>query len=90
MPSASVASSEFKPGPMGDSGLGQLAYDKNWIVCDNGAASPYAGRCYTVWTDIPTDGSAFTIGCDGAGGTCGLVRRRRFQSIRIKQRRGCS
>jgi len=26
--SASVASSGFKPGPMGDSGLGQLAYDK--------------------------------------------------------------
>ena len=26
--SASVASSAFKPGPMGDSGLGQLAYDK--------------------------------------------------------------
>lgn len=26
--SASVASANFKPGPMGDSGLGQLAYDK--------------------------------------------------------------
>jgi hypothetical protein len=26
-------------------------YDKNWIVCDNGAASPFRGRCYTTWDD---------------------------------------
>lgn len=30
--SASVANGRFKPGPMGDSGLGQLAWDKNLLV----------------------------------------------------------
>jgi hypothetical protein len=25
--------------------------DKNWIVCDNTAASPYYGHCYTQWDD---------------------------------------
>jgi len=30
----------------------ELAYDKNWIACDNGAASPYRGRCYLAYTMI--------------------------------------
>lgn len=25
--------------------------DKNWIVCDNTATSPFYGRCYTEWDD---------------------------------------
>lgn len=25
--------------------------DKEWLVCDNGAASPYRGRCYMEYTD---------------------------------------
>jgi hypothetical protein len=25
--------------------------DKEWIVCDNGAASPFKGRCYVEYTD---------------------------------------
>ena len=24
-----------------------LAYDKNWLTCDNGATSPFRGRCYS-------------------------------------------
>ena len=24
--------------------------DKNWIVCDNGTASPFRGRCYVSWS----------------------------------------
>jgi hypothetical protein len=27
----------------------RFAHDKNWIVCDNGPTSPYAGRCYVAW-----------------------------------------
>ena len=29
-----------------------LAYDKNWLACDNGAASPFRGRCYLAYTLI--------------------------------------
>jgi hypothetical protein len=29
-----------------------FAHDKNWIVCDNGAASAFRGRCYVVWTAV--------------------------------------
>jgi hypothetical protein len=28
----------------------ELAYDKNWLTCDNGAASPFRGRCYLAYT----------------------------------------
>jgi hypothetical protein len=27
-----------------------IAFDKNWIACDNTAASPFYGRCYLVYT----------------------------------------
>ena len=27
-----------------------IAYDKNWLTCDNGAASPFRGRCYLAYT----------------------------------------
>jgi hypothetical protein len=27
-----------------------LAYDKNWLTCDNGASSPFRGRCYLAYT----------------------------------------
>jgi hypothetical protein len=36
------APAEITPGP---------AVDKEWIACDNGTASPFRGRCYTVYTD---------------------------------------
>jgi hypothetical protein len=26
-------------------------FDKNWIVCDNGASSPFRGHCYSTWDD---------------------------------------
>ncbi len=28
-----------------------ISPDKNWIVCDNTAASPFYGNCYTEWDD---------------------------------------
>lgn len=29
-----------------------LVYDKNWLTCDNGPASPFRGRCYLAYTLI--------------------------------------
>ena len=29
-----------------------LAYDKNWLACDNGPSSPFRGRCYLAYTLI--------------------------------------
>lgn len=34
--------------------LGSFVHDKNWVVCDNGATSRFAGRCYVTWTDVPS------------------------------------
>jgi RTX calcium-binding nonapeptide repeat (4 copies) len=28
-----------------------IAFDKNWIACDNGGSSPFRGHCYLVYTD---------------------------------------
>jgi hypothetical protein len=42
-------------------------HDKEWLVCDNGAASPNAGRCYAVWTTNPgrTGVLALAVSSDG-------------------------
>jgi hypothetical protein len=37
-----------------EASTGSLAYDKEWIVCDNGAASLYRGSCYISFTDFVT------------------------------------
>jgi hypothetical protein len=29
-----------------------IAFDKNWIVCDNEASSPFRGSCYIAYTDV--------------------------------------
>lgn len=31
------------------------ALDKQWLACDNGAASPFSGRCYLAYTDLAHD-----------------------------------
>ena len=31
---------------------GSLAYDKEWVACDNWASSPFAGRCYLSYTEL--------------------------------------
>jgi RTX calcium-binding nonapeptide repeat (4 copies) len=28
-----------------------IAFDKNWLACDNGIASPFRGSCYLAYTD---------------------------------------
>lgn len=46
--------------------LATFGHDKNWNVCDNGLSSPFAGRCYVVWTDVTNDSAlAVSISTDG-------------------------
>jgi hypothetical protein len=36
---------------------GGIAFDKNWIACDNGRESPFRGSCYVAYTDTQRGGS---------------------------------
>jgi hypothetical protein len=29
-----------------------ITFDKNWLACDNGPASPFRGSCYLAYTDV--------------------------------------
>ena len=49
---------------------GSLAYDKEWIACDNTPASPYYGSCYLAYTDIAVSRIAVLTSKDG-GATWG-------------------
>lgn len=42
-------------------------YDKNWIACDNSAASPYYGNCYVSWDDAD-DGGLIYVSVSSDGG----------------------
>ncbi len=48
------------------SSTGSLGYDKEWLACDNGPASPFRGRCYLAYTDLVR--SALSIQSSGDGG----------------------
>ncbi len=49
--------------------------DKNWIVCDNSATSPYYGNCYTEWDDN-ADGNRIYMSTSTDGGlTWGPAKR---------------
>jgi hypothetical protein len=41
--------------------------DKNWIVCDNTATSPFYGNCYTEW-DSPAQGDVIYMSTSTDGG----------------------
>ncbi|MBI5293278.1 MAG: exo-alpha-sialidase [Chloroflexi bacterium] len=45
--------------------------DKNWIVCDNHAASVYFGNCYTEWDDVGAGGRVFMSTSSDGGLTWG-------------------
>lgn len=45
-----------------------LAYDKNWLTCDNGAASPFRGRCYLAYTLIVGDDDVLALQYSNDGG----------------------
>lgn len=44
------------------------AHDKNWIVCDNGPRSAFAGRCYVTWTAIVGNDEVFAAASSSDGG----------------------
>jgi RTX calcium-binding nonapeptide repeat (4 copies) len=44
---------------------GSLAYDKEWIACDNWSSSPYRGHCYLSYSDITADRIATRVSTDG-------------------------
>lgn len=48
-------------------GSNQQSPDKNWIVCDNSATSPYYGNCYTEW-DANGDGNRIYMSTSTDGG----------------------
>jgi hypothetical protein len=45
--------------------------DKNWIVCDSWAASPYYGNCYVEWDDPDKDDEIFMSTSSDGGLTWG-------------------
>src|SRR4051794_25263557 len=47
-----------------------LAYDKEWVGCDDTSTSSFYGRCYLVYTDIATPRVAVQVSGDG-GATWG-------------------
>ncbi len=46
-----------------------IAFDKNWITCDNGAASPFRGRCYLAYTDTLREDALGVLTSDDGGVT---------------------
>jgi RTX calcium-binding nonapeptide repeat (4 copies) len=56
------------PVPVAPADVGD--YDKEWIVCDNGAASAFRGRCYVSYLDLTT-GSIVTRASTDGGVTWG-------------------
>lgn len=48
---------------------GGIAFDKEWLVCDNGEASPYRGRCYLVYTDTARRDALGAVASDDGGVT---------------------
>ena len=63
-PDGLVWSSPIVTSPIQD----HFAHDKNWIVCDNGTASRFRGRCYVVWTAVVREVEALGISWSTDGG----------------------
>ena len=45
-----------------------LAYDKNWLTCDNGPASPFRGRCYLAYSLVGDPDNAVAVQRSDDGG----------------------
>ena len=42
-----------------------IAYDKQWLACDNGVQSPFRGRCYLAYSDFVRRGLSLQTSTDG-------------------------
>jgi hypothetical protein len=45
--------------------LGSLAYDKEWLACDNGDTSPFRGRCYLAYSNFLSNAISVQTSSDG-------------------------
>lgn len=46
-----------------------IAFDKEWIICDNGPSSQFRGRCYLVYTDSASNDSLGVTSSSDGGAT---------------------
>ena len=56
--------SHARPGSSEES----TSLDKSWIACDDGAASPFRGRCYVAYTDFAGQGTSIGVQSTTDGG----------------------
>lgn len=59
---------------------GQVSLDKDWIVCDNGASSPFRGNCYSTYDDTNAGDVLETSVSSDGGLTWGPERPARQQA----------
>jgi hypothetical protein len=67
--SAPVVAAEAEAGN-GDGGQGEdegIAFDKDWIACDDGGASRFRGRCYLAYTDTLREDALGVVASDDGG-----------------------
>src|ERR1700685_374363 len=57
--------------------------DKNWIICDNTATSPYYGNCYTEWDEPNSNDQIFMSTSTDGGLTWGPAKSTADQAIGI-------
>jgi hypothetical protein len=51
-----------------------ISPDKNWIVCDNSASSPFYGNCYTEWDDNGAGNKLYMATSSDGGQTWGVPK----------------
>jgi hypothetical protein len=54
--------------PRPGQGAESTSIDKSWIACDDGAASPFRGRCYVAYTDFEGPGVSIAVQSSSDGG----------------------
>jgi BNR repeat-like domain len=57
-----------KPGVIAAAGASNAYLDKDWIVCDTTASSPYYGHCYAQWDNRNINGGLIQMSTSTDGG----------------------